>query len=72
MIGKNIYKWINFNQKKYTGIEAAKILAEKQLAGLRKCINLGIITKVNSVLIPNINDFHLIELSRRLDLRFIT
>jgi len=66
MIGKNIYKWINFNQKKYTGIEAAKILAEKQLAGLRKCIKLGIITKVNSVLIPNINDFHLIEISRRL------
>ncbi len=66
VIGKNIYKWINYNNRKYTGLLAAKILSEKQLAGLAKCVGLGMVTKVNTVLIPQINDFHAIEISKKI------
>ena len=66
IIGKNIYNWINYDHEKYYGFAAAKILIEKQLSGLKKCVNLGILTKVNSVLIPQINDFHLYSISEKI------
>ncbi len=66
IIGKNIYSWINYNNTKYQGLKAAKILIENQLVGLEECVKLGMVTKVNSVLIPGINDFHLFEVSKRI------
>ncbi len=66
MIGKNIYSWINYNNTKYQGLNAAEILIEKQLAGLEDCVHLGMLTKVNSVLIPRINDFHLFDVSKKI------
>jgi nitrogen fixation protein NifB len=64
-IGKEIYSFINYHGKKYTGIEAAEILLESQLKGLRKSIELGIITKVNTVLIPTINDHHIVDVAKK-------
>jgi nitrogen fixation protein NifB len=66
IVGKNIYSWINFNNTRYEGIEAVKLLIEKQLVGVKKCVDLGMLTKVNSVLIPGINDFHLVEVSKKI------
>jgi nitrogen fixation protein NifB len=66
IIGKNIYEWIDLDEKKYYGFEAAKILIERQLAGMKKCVNIGMMTKVNSVLIPNINHFHLVEVTKKI------
>jgi nitrogen fixation protein NifB len=64
-IGKNIYAWINYDKKIYRGHEAAKILIENQIAGVKKSVKLGILVKINSVLIPGINDFHLVEISKK-------
>ncbi len=44
---------------KYEGVEAAKILIENQLEGIRKVSEAGITIKVNTVLIPGINDGHI-------------
>jgi len=66
MIGNNIYSWIHYKNRNYYGVKAAKILIENQIAGLEECVNLGMITKVNSVLIPSINDFHLFEVSKKI------
>lgn len=65
-IGKNIYSWINYHGTKYTGLEAASILIEKQLAGLKRSVELGLLTKVNTVLIPGINDFHIPAISQKI------
>ncbi|HIE31175.1 MAG TPA: nitrogenase cofactor biosynthesis protein NifB [Methanosarcinales archaeon] len=64
-IGKEIYSFINYHGKKYTGREAAEILLEKQLEGLERSIELGMITKVNTVLIPTINDHHITDVARK-------
>lgn len=58
-IGARIYPWIFFNHRRWTGLDAAKILHERQMAGLEALTAAGILVKVNSVLIPGINDQHL-------------
>lgn len=63
-VGKDIYSWVYFNGKRYEGIEAAEILLERQLKGLEALVERGILCKVNSVMIPGINDEHLKEVSR--------
>lgn len=60
-IGTKIYPWVRFNRKRYTGLEAAKILHERQMESLDALREADILCKVNSVMIPGINDEHLAE-----------
>ncbi|VIO68645.1 FeMo cofactor biosynthesis protein NifB [Bradyrhizobium ivorense] len=63
-IGAKIYPWIFFNHRRYTGLDAARILADRQLLGLEMLSERGILCKVNSVMIPHINDDHLVEVNQ--------
>ena len=63
-IGTKIYPWIFYNHKRYEGVEAAKILSEHQLRGLEMLTARGVLCKINSVMIPGINDKHLVEVNR--------
>jgi nitrogen fixation protein NifB len=65
-IGSQIYPWIFYKNKRYYGKEAAQILLERQLEGMKKCVENGILIKANSVLIPGINDKHLPEVAKKL------
>ena len=62
-IGARIYPWIFFNHRRWTGLDAAKILHERQMTGLEELTAAGILVKVNSVLIPGVNDQHLAEVN---------
>jgi nitrogen fixation protein NifB len=63
-IGAKIYPWIFWNNRRIKGVKGAKILIEQQQKGLEMLIAKGILVKVNSVMIPGINDEHLAEVSR--------
>jgi len=63
-IGARIYPWIYYRKKRYTGREAAEILHERQMTGLEMLTERGILCKVNSVMIPGINDMHLVEVNK--------
>lgn len=63
-IGERIYPWIFWQNRRVRGREAAQILIERQQTGLSMLAERGILVKVNSVLIPGINDRHLPEVSR--------
>ncbi len=63
-VGAKIYPWIFWKNKRIKGEKAAKILIEQQQKGLDMLVAKGILVKVNSVLIPGINDKHLAEVSR--------
>ncbi len=65
VVGKKIYSFIRLDGKKYTGTEAASILIERQLEGVSLLKEAGVLCKVNSVMIPGINDKHLADVSRR-------
>ncbi|MDR3352419.1 MAG: nitrogenase cofactor biosynthesis protein NifB [Zoogloeaceae bacterium] len=63
-IGAQIYPWIYWNHRRIRGEAAAAILIEQQQKGLEMLTERGILVKVNSVMIPGVNDEHLKEVSR--------
>ncbi|WP_428241814.1 nitrogenase cofactor biosynthesis protein NifB [Gynuella sp.] len=63
-IGAQIYPWIYWNNRRVFGEKAAKILIRQQQKGLEMLVARGILVKVNSVMIPGVNDEHLKEVSR--------
>ncbi|WP_454747471.1 nitrogenase cofactor biosynthesis protein NifB [Ciceribacter selenitireducens] len=63
-IGTKIYPWIFYKNRRYTGLEASQILHERQMLGLEMLTARGILTKINSVMIPGVNDEHLIEVNK--------
>ncbi|WP_006788667.1 nitrogenase cofactor biosynthesis protein NifB [Thiorhodospira sibirica] len=65
-IGAQIYPWIIWNKRRVYGVEAARILIEQQLQGLAMLVARGILVKINSVMIPGINDAHLVEVAAKM------
>ncbi len=63
-IGAKIYPWIRWQRKRITGVEAARILHERQMESLDLLREADILCKVNSVLIPGINDAHLPQVNQ--------
>ncbi|MBE5859603.1 MAG: radical SAM protein [Butyrivibrio sp.] len=57
---------IDENGVLHTGIEAAKLLIENQKKGIEKAAKMGIVVKINSVLVPGINDHHIPEVARQM------
>ena len=53
---EKIYSWIYYKGKRYTGRDAVECLLCNQWRGLRNAIDAGLIVKINTVLIPGIND----------------
>ncbi len=64
VIGAKIYPWIFWQNRRIKGIKAAEILIEQQQKGLEMLLERQILVKVNSVMIPGINDQHLAEVSK--------
>jgi nitrogen fixation protein NifB len=54
---------VHYRRKRYRGIDGVKILHERQMEGLEALQEADILCKVNSVLIPGINDEHLPEVN---------
>ncbi len=63
-VGKEIYPWVFWRNKRVRGREAAKILIDRQQQGLEMLAERDILVKVNSVMIPGVNDEHLAEVSK--------
>ena len=61
---ERIYSWVSYHGKKLTGFEGAKLLHMNQWRGLTNAIDAGLAVKVNSVLIPGINDSELPQIAQ--------
>lgn len=57
--GAKIYRYVNYQGRKYTGTKGASLLLEKQLEGIHFMTRKGMIVKINIVMIPGINDFEI-------------
>ncbi|KAF0118834.1 MAG: nitrogen fixation protein NifB [Rhodospirillaceae bacterium] len=62
-IAERLYAWVFFCTRRWTGREAARILLDRQMEGLERLTEAGVLVKVNSVLVPSINDRHLPEVN---------
>ena len=63
-IAEKIYSFIKYEGKVYKGREAVEILIKNQLDGVEKAAANGMVVKVNSVLIPGLNDEHIVEIAK--------
>jgi len=61
-----IYEWAWIDGVKQQGQEMGETLIKKQLAGIERAVDLGIVVKVNTVLIPDINMGDIDCLSKRI------
>jgi nitrogen fixation protein NifB len=55
---------VHYGGVSYEGSEGARLLIENQLAGIRRMAEAGTVIKVNTVLIPGVNDAHIEEVAR--------
>ena len=67
-----IYSWVLLNGKKVSGAKAMAEFLERQQAGIRAMTAHGALVKVNSVLIPGVNDEEMPAIARRLKLMGVT
>jgi nitrogen fixation protein NifB len=63
-ITAKIVKGISFHGRRYEGVPAAELLIENQLRGIAQAAAAGIKVKVNTVLIKEINLFHIKEIAK--------
>jgi len=61
-VGKYIYSWVKYGGTIYRNEEASALIIAKQFSGIRKALDAGLSVKVNTVLIPGINDRHMVKL----------
>ncbi len=64
-IGARIYSWVRDGKRVVRAESGAKILLERQLAAIRGLKARGIAVKVNSIIIPGVNDGHIEAVARR-------
>ncbi len=64
-IGEQIYRFVNYKEKKYKGARGVRILIENQLSGIEYLAAAGVAVKVNMVMIKGINDNHIPEIVKK-------
>lgn len=63
-IGAEVYSWMRINKKVVKSSAGAEILLNRQLAAIAGLKSRGILTKVNSILLPGINEDHIETVAR--------
>ncbi len=65
-IGRKIYAWARLKSKVYRGMEAARVIIENQQEAIKGLKAKDITVKINTVIIPGINDHHVVEIASRM------
>jgi nitrogen fixation protein NifB len=58
-ISSKIYRWVKLDNQVLRGLDGSKAVLLRQIEGLRKLVERGILVKINVVNIPGINDVHI-------------
>ena len=64
-VGAEIYAWIRDGKRPLRGEEAASLLIARQTEALVRLKAKGIVVKINSIVIPGINDEHIPDIARK-------
>ena len=65
-VGEKIYAWVKLDGEIIRGRNAVDRLLESQFCGVESAIRAELAVKVNTVLIPGVNDRHVVDLAHRL------
>jgi len=62
-ITAKIYSWVNDGKVLYRGVQGAELLLARQMAAIKSLKAHGITVKVNTIVVPGINDQHVEEVA---------
>ncbi|MDR2375654.1 MAG: radical SAM protein [Treponema sp.] len=62
-IGGKIYAWVRYGPRVYRGREGAALLLERQIEGVKILKSLGITVKINTVIVPGLNEAQAIQVA---------
>ena len=65
VIGGKIYSWVRDGKRPLRGEEAAAALGTKQIEALVRLKARGIVVKVNTIIMPGINDDHIPDIAKK-------
>ncbi|MDY6836169.1 MAG: radical SAM protein [Chloroflexota bacterium] len=65
-ISEKIYAWIRYNKRVINPQKGAHILLEHQLDAITRLKEIGVAVKVNSIILPGINDHHIPEVAQKM------
>ncbi len=65
-IGADIYAWVRDGRAIYRGIPAAQLLLDRQLGTIRALKAAGITVKINTIVVPGINEDHVPEIAEEM------
>jgi len=65
-IGARIYSWVRDGKVIYRGLKAAELLLERQIEAIEGLKARGIVVKVNTIVVPGVNDHHVEAVARRM------
>jgi len=65
-ISQKLYSWVSEGNLIYKGLQAAELLLARQLDAIEKLKAAGITVKINTVVVPGINDHHVIEVAKKM------
>ena len=65
-IGAKIYSWVRDGKVIYRGLKAAEVLLARQLEAIRGLKARGIVVKINTIVIPGVNDQQVAAVARKM------
>jgi len=65
-VASKIYAWARFAARMYRGLDAARLILANQDEAIRKLKERNIQVKINTVVIPGVNDFHVAAVARQM------
>ncbi len=65
-VGEKIYAFVDYNNRRLGPYAGAKVLIEKQQEAIKRLTDSGVMVKVNSIIIPGINEQHIEEIARKM------
>ncbi len=65
-IGRRIYSWVRDGKVVQRGLKAAELLLQRQLEAIAGLKSLGITVKVNTIIIPGVNDHHVAAVAQQM------
>ena len=63
LVGAKVYAWVREDRRPLRGIDAAQLLLDRQLDAIQRLKAAGIVVKINSIIIPGINDRHIEDIA---------
>ncbi len=65
-VAAHVYEWVTVGGQRLRGLRAGREMVRRQLRGMGRAVTAGLHVKVNSVLIPGVNEADIVLLAARL------